>query len=250
MKKEILLIGESCRDVFIYCKCNRICPDIPVQVLNIVNQTENAGMAKNVEENLKAFTDNYDIITNDNWKLLTKTRYMHEESNHMFIRVDSDHSIIPKIKIEDIDLNYEIIMISDYDKGFISESDIEYICKNHNNVFIDTKKRLGEWIENARYIKINKKEFKNSEKYINERLLHKVINTRGSEGCYFNGKVYPVNISEIKDVSGAGDTFFASLVYNFLKTNDIESSIKYANECASYVVKFKGVTTIKNLFKL
>ena len=30
---DILVIGESCRDVFIYCDANRLCPDVPVPVL-------------------------------------------------------------------------------------------------------------------------------------------------------------------------------------------------------------------------
>jgi len=248
MKKDILLLGESCKDVFIYCKCNRICPDVPVPIISGLHQTENGGMAKNVEENLKVFTNNYDFITNNNWNLITKTRYMHEESNHMFIRIDTDHSIIPKIDIKSIDLNYKVIMISDYNKGYISESDIEYICNNHNNVFIDTKKHLGNWINKAKYIKINKQEFKLSKDFIEKNLLHKVINTRGSEGCYFNNINYPVEVSEVKDVSGAGDTFFSSLVFDYLKNNDIISAIKFANKCASYVVKFRGVTKVNNNF--
>ena len=42
--KDILVIGESCRDIFIYCDAPRLCPDIPVPVLNITNQTENVDL--------------------------------------------------------------------------------------------------------------------------------------------------------------------------------------------------------------
>ena len=46
--KKVLVIGESCRDVFIYCDALRLCPDVPVPVLNIKNEVDNPGMAKNV----------------------------------------------------------------------------------------------------------------------------------------------------------------------------------------------------------
>ena len=47
------------------------------------------------------------------------------------------------------------------------------------------------------------------------------------------------------DVSGAGDTFLAGLVYKYISNgNDIEKSIDYAQECATTVVQQAGVTTI------
>ena len=46
MNKDILIIGESCRDIFVYCDCTRLCPDIPVPALKVLHQKENEGMAK------------------------------------------------------------------------------------------------------------------------------------------------------------------------------------------------------------
>jgi len=143
-----------------------------------------------------------------------------------------------------IDYDYEIIVISDYDKGFLKKEDIEEICSKHSNVFIDTKKILGSWAEKARFIKINDFEYKNSENYITETLSNKIIHTVGSDGCEFCGVNYPVDKVEVKDVSGAGDTFMAGLVVKYFETKDIEESIKFANKCASKVVRQKGVTVI------
>ena len=42
--------------------------------------------------------------------------------------------------IKDIIHNYDIIIISDYNKGFLTEEDIEWITKHHDCVFIDTKR--------------------------------------------------------------------------------------------------------------
>jgi bifunctional ADP-heptose synthase (sugar kinase/adenylyltransferase) len=244
MNKKILIIGESCKDIFIYCSSNRLAPDIPVPVLNILYQTENPGMAKNVQRNVDKIFNHCDILTNNNWESITKTRYMHLDSNHMFIRVDSDHSKISKINLNDINFNYDLIAISDYNKGFLDEKDIEYICSKHENVFLDTKKKINNWASKAKIIKINNYEYNQSKNSMSKELLNKTIRTNGPEGCFFQDERYPVNKIQVKDSSGAGDTFFAGLIATYVKTNNIKESIKFANACASKVVQEKGVTTI------
>lgn len=240
--KKVLIIGESCRDIFVYCESNRLCPDVPVPVLNVIDQTENGGMAMNVKRNIEKYV-NCDIVTNSNWYDVTKTRYVHDKTNHMFLRVDSNDTI-KHIDIKKIKYDYELIVISDYDKGFLKEDDIEYICEHHDNVFIDTKKVLGRWVKKAKFIKINDNEYNKSKTFITKEFSDKIIHTKGGEGCEYLGKIYPVNPVEVKDVSGAGDSFLAALVVNFLKTNDIEEAIIFANKCASEVVKHRGVTMI------
>ena len=241
---KILVIGETCRDLFVYCDSNRLCPEAPVPVLNIVDQRENPGMAGNVRRNIESLSGKViDIATNKNWYEIAKTRYVHKESNHMFFRVDSTQSI-PRIDVKDLDFNYDLIVISDYNKGFLLEEDIEYICSQHPNVFIDTKKILGPWVKEAKFIKINDVEYRNSEKYLTEDIKKKIIHTMGGKGCEFNGKRYPTKKVEVKDLSGAGDTFMAGLVFKFVQTEDIGESIKFANVCASKVVAQKGVAVL------
>lgn len=244
MNKKILIIGESCKDIFVYCSSNRLAPDIPVPVLNILYETENPGMAKNVQRNIKKIYDNCDILTNENWQEITKTRYTHLESNHMFIRVDSDHNKISKVNLNGIDFNYDLIAISDYNKGFLTEKDIEYICNKHDNVFLDTKKKIGDWASKAKIIKINNYEYNQSKNSMSNLIMNKTIRTCGPEGCYFQGEQYPVKKIEVKDSSGAGDTFFAGLIVKYIQNNNIIEAIKFANICASKVVQEKGVSTI------
>ena len=242
--KKILVIGDSSRDIFVYCNALKLCPDFPVPALEVVNQTENPGMAANVQRNIKVLLDSCDIVTNNNWKEVTKTRYVHAQSNHMFFRVDTSH------KLDRIDLstvNYEdyyLIVISDYDKGFLTEDDINEICWHHANVFLDTKKILGVWCQHAHYIKINDFEYQNSKPYLVPEIEHRIIHTMGGEGCEYKGKRYPVNKVEVKDVSGAGDSFMAALVVEYCKTDDIIKSIEFANKCASEVVTHRGVSVL------
>lgn len=242
--KKILVIGESCRDIFVYCDAHRLCPDIPVPVLSVLRQTENEGMAKNVQRNIRGLINDCDIITNKDWFNITKTRYIHEYTNHMFIRIDSDHHI-PRIDVNTLDLDYELIVISDYNKGFLTEEDIEQICNLHNNVFIDTKKILGKWIEKAKYIKINNFEYKNSKNNITPIIYEKLIHTKGGDGCIFRDTLFSVKRVEVKDSSGAGDSFISGLVCKYLETNDITAAIVFANNCASEVVQHRGVTVIQ-----
>jgi D-beta-D-heptose 7-phosphate kinase/D-beta-D-heptose 1-phosphate adenosyltransferase len=241
--KDILVIGESCRDIFTYCDTTRLAPDIPVPILNIITQIENGGMAKNVQRNILNKINSCDIITNDNWINITKTRYVHEKTNHTFFRVDTPHDI-KRINLNEINYNYKIIVVSDYNKGFLSESDIETICDNHDLVFIDTKKILGNWASKAKFIKINDYEYQRTKNYISDKLKSKIIHTIGGDGCEYQGKQYKVKKVDVKDTSGAGDSFMAALVVNYLKNNDIDKAIKYANECASEVVKYRGVSLI------
>lgn len=241
--KQILVVGESCRDVFVYCDSFRLCPEAPVPVLNIIDQRENPGMAGNVRRNIESMSGKVDIHTNSNWYELTKTRYVHQETNHMFFRVDSTQKI-ERSDISKLDFDYDAIVISDYNKGFLTTEDISYICENHPNVFIDTKKTLGDWVNKAKFIKINDVEYKNSKPYLTKELSDKIIHTMGGLGCEYQGKRYPTKKVEVKDLSGAGDTFISAFVVKFLETDDVGESIKYANQCASKVVSQRGVSVI------
>lgn len=243
--KRILVIGESAYDVFIYCDAKRLAPDLPIPVLNIVSQTENPAMAGNLERNIKSLMSRCDIVTNKDWKKMKKTRYVHKDSNHTFFRVDT-HNSVKRVKIDKISLKeYDLVAISDYNKGFLTEEDIKYICDNHPNVFIDTKKVLGDFVKNAKFIKINNPEYERSKDNISIEIKNKIIVTKGESGAVFQGENYPVNKVDVKDVSGAGDSFFGALIVRYFETSDIKKSIKFANKLASEVVKSRGVSVIK-----
>jgi D-beta-D-heptose 7-phosphate kinase/D-beta-D-heptose 1-phosphate adenosyltransferase len=71
-----------------------------------------------------------------------------------------------------------------------------------------------------------------------------MIITKSDEGCEFKGITYPVEKVNIKDVSGAGDTFISGLVCEYVRSKDIFKAILFAQECATKVVQKKGVCTI------
>jgi D-beta-D-heptose 7-phosphate kinase/D-beta-D-heptose 1-phosphate adenosyltransferase len=244
---RILVIGDSCKDVFIYGDCSRLAPAAPVPVFVEKYRKTNKGMAGNVYENVLSLGVKCDIITNK--AEIIKTRYVEKKTNHMIVRVDSDEEKIDRIKDINIEAlqQYDAVIISDYNKGFLLEEDIQFIADNHELVFLDTKKLLGDWARNINFIKINEQEYERTRHLLvdKEWLDEKLIVTMGARGCIYNGNIYRVLQVEIKDLTGAGDSFLAALVYKFVKEADIISAIKYANECATRVVQQKGVNTIK-----
>lgn len=249
--KKILVIGDSCEDIYVYGSCDRLCPDAPVPVLVPKKTVTTGGMAKNVYNNIKSLYHHVDFVTNR--ETITKTRFVDIKTNQMFVRVDSEQSLVSRIddptslKLND----YEIVVISDYCKGFLDMEDIEYICKNHPNVFIDTKKILGSYCHKAKIIKINEFEYYNNVKaHLDMSLFfNNLIVTLGEAGCRYRHKIYSVEKVEIKDMTGAGDTFIASLAYKYMQTKDIDESILFANNCATLIVQQKGVNKIGDFLK-
>lgn len=241
----ILIIGESCLDIFHYGECHRLCPDAPVPVFKSVETVENGGMAMNVYNNVKSLNKNVEILTNKNWKSIKKTRFVETKSNHMFMRLDENDDSYGVLKLdEDYLSNFEAIIVSDYNKGFLTTEILERISNIHPLTFLDTKKILGEWSKNFTFIKINGVEYDKTKHTIDDKMLKKMIITQGQKGCLYNGEIFPVPPVEVKDVSGAGDTFISGLCQRYIEVRNIKESIVFANECATKVVQRRGVSSV------
>ena len=242
---KILVVGESCNDIFHYGTCNRLCPEAPVPVFNSCMLSSNGGMAMNVYHNLISLGADVQIVTNSNWEDITKTRFVDRRTNHMFMRLDENDTEYGTVELQAINFSsFDAVIVSDYNKGFLSTQDLEFISNNCELSFLDTKKRLGAWSDNFSFIKINNHEYERTLDTITENTRKNLIVTRGPYGCEYNGKNYKVNLVEVKDTSGAGDTFIASLCYKYCITKDIDESIKFANDCSTVVVQKMGVATV------
>ncbi len=243
---KVLVIGDSCLDEYIYCTTSRFCPDAPVPILKPESFVSTLGMAGNVVDNLEALGIEVELISNAN--KIKKTRYVDSKSNHMFFRIDEGEDDVFPIAQKSLDNinweDYSAVVISDYCKGFIDENTIKYISKHHPITFLDTKKQIGSWVEDITFIKINDVEYRYSEKFIDNNYKESLIITRGSNGAEYKGNTYPVKKVDVKDTSGAGDTFLSGLVGNYLETYNIVEAIKFANKCATQVVQKKGTAKI------
>ena len=244
--KKVLVIGDSCEDIFRYGTCDRLSPEAPVPIMKPTRTTGNGGMAINVFENLKALGIECDIVTNDIRPV--KTRYVDEVSNQMLLRVDEKDEI-KQINLElfkRIDFKkYDAVVVSDYNKGFLSEVDIWAITDHHDLVFLDTKKEIDNWVRGVEFIKINTKEF--NENWVKGfDFSGDLVTTQGKNGALLNfHEIFPIEHEhEVRDLSGAGDTFLAALVADYVNFHDIRKAIRFANRCAAWVVSQKGVAIV------
>jgi D-beta-D-heptose 7-phosphate kinase/D-beta-D-heptose 1-phosphate adenosyltransferase len=123
---KILVIGETCVDKFIYCNTERLSPEAPVPVLLPLKYIESPGMSGNVVRNISALNAKAKITHYHQDRIITKTRYVEEKSNHMFFRVDeNEYGPYDQFKFSDIkDEDFDIVIVSDYDKGYLSNRDI------------------------------------------------------------------------------------------------------------------------------
>jgi len=230
---KVLLIGDSCTDVYIYGDVNRINPEAPVPILEPKREERTEGMAWNVYNNLNALGVYVDMMTQD--EDITKTRYVHESSNQQILRLDEEPKVKPFDKLE-VENDYDALVISDYDKGFILQTQLFELCNWFNGpIFIDTKKSS---IPGNAFIKVNQSEY--------EKIAHtnftmgNMIITRGNEGAEYKGILYPAEKVKVFDVVGAGDTFLAALTYGYLKYGSIEEAIPLANRAAAIAVSHTG----------
>lgn len=233
-KFKVLLVGDYCTDEYIIGTCDRLSPEAPVPVIRIVESYTGPGMAGNVKANLDMLGTDVDFVTAE--AVITKTRYIDQRSRQHLLRVDLE----PKIskwdrKIPQDLTNYDCLIISDYNKGFLSYEDIEYLIQNYKGpIFIDSKKPdLSRF--NGAFIKINELENRNKTSSNSNMIV-----TLGSRGAMYGNKIFPTKSVEVVDVCGCGDTFLAALSYQYLMTKSINEAIIFANKASSITVQKEG----------
>lgn len=245
MSVKVLVIGEICTDKFVYCDIKRLSPEAPVPVLNPIETVKNQGMAGNTIANLKALVPKYYTMLLGQNETITKTRYVEKKSNHMFFRVDEGEDKITPFKwslmVDTMLGEADIVVVSDYNKGFLTNSDLKEIARKSKLSILDSKRKLtDDIIEKFTFVKLNE-----SERLNNPNLtLDNIITTLGGDGAkYKNTHLPSPNPQQTIDVSGAGDTFTAAFIVKYFETKDVLSSINFANRKASEVVSKRGVVT-------
>lgn len=236
---NILLIGDNCKDTYVYGVVARLSPEAPVPVFQPHNEIELEGMAGNVARNLEALNCQ---VKFHHTEISEKRRLIDERSKQHLIRIDNDAKCTPILGsfIDITELNgYDAVVISDYNKGTVPTSLIEWVRQEYKGpVFIDTKKTdLAKF--NGCYIKINQLEKSLAKTLPNDEWL---IVTKGDNGADYLGHNFKPDVSDdVIDVCGAGDTFLAALVYRYLDTKDMRKAIVFANKAAGITVQHVGV---------
>ena len=254
---KVLVIGELCIDRFVYGEVSRMCPEAPVPVFNPIEIVENNGMAGNVVDNLNSLSDDIEVVHWHQTNTIEKIRFVEKKSNHMIVRVDEGESFpmdsfsfMSSRKRGTINES-DLVIISDYNKGFLTTSQIEQIANQGSLVLMDSKKKLSEdLIQEITFVKLNETEYENN-KDLADKYPEKFIITLGSNGAMFNGEIYPSsNPQDTIDVSGAGDTFISAFSLKYLSTGNIGESIEFANSACANVVNKKGVAVPDSSFRI
>lgn len=280
---NILVIGDVMLDHYLFGNVERISPEAPVPVVEVISEEYRLGGAANVANNLsslgvKAYIcgvvgdDNANSILSlklkenniENLNIITdkptiqKTRII--ASHQQLIRIDwEDKTPFLDFKkiIEKIPKHIDGIIISDYAKGIITKELAQYLVKHYDFVAADPKPSHKHFYENMTIITPNEKEAKEMSKEDDIISLGKNLKqelnlkylaiTLGPRGVAFfeDGAIhtYEATAKEVYDVTGAGDTFMAVLVSSLLAGAKTDEACMLANIAAGIVVSKIGSAT-------
>lgn len=303
---RILVIGDLMIDKYLWGECNRVSPEAPVQVINVKKETKVLGGAGNVVNNLVSLGSKVDVLSviggceiSDELidlfkKINIRTKYLIVQKNRVTskkTRIISSHQQVIRYDIEsDEDINkesekkltdlcksiiqnFELVILSDYGKGVITNYVAEEVIKIANSfkikVIVDPKGSDYSKYTSAYLLTPNKKEAseatginisdekstKNALVCLKESFKLKTsLITLSEDGiAVFDDhfKFYPTVAKEVFDVTGAGDTVISALGFALATNQDIDSAVYLANLAAGVVVGKIGsaTTTFEELIR-
>lgn len=301
--KKILVIGDAMLDRYSFGDVGRISPEAPIPVFKEKGEERmSPGGAANVAVNLAAIgvgtylcavtgadddgnnlkrllcdlkVDTSLIFEDDTRVTTRKLRYM-GPNNQQMLRVDSeDDSDLPKNAqdaifkmISDKISHFDLVLISDYAKGLLTDDLTGRVIKLANEkmipVFVDVKGSNPDKYKGATLIKPNRKELAElsgrsadttEEAVEAARFLctyvgcKYVLATLGAEGMLLVNKTGLISqiksvANEVFDVTGAGDTSVAYLAAEYAMGSTIEEAMNIANIAAGIQVSRVGTSVI------
>ena len=282
---KILLIGDFMIDHYIMGTSNRISPEAPVPVVTLEEEYSIPGGAGNVAMNLSAMGANVicvGVVGDDSWgkKLLSileneginieNIEIIDKHPTTLKQRIYSDNKQVARLDTEkimdwqssyNIEQDYDIIILSDYNKGVLNN--LWFNINDFENVIVDPKKDSFSHYKGSTIITPNLNELHKASnvdikdndsivnvcnKLIKENSFEYIVVKKGNQGVTIVGrdnfvKHIEAHHVENPDVTGAGDTVIAALSIAYAKTNDIEFSAEFANAAAAIVVGKTGTAT-------
>lgn len=296
---KVLIIGDVMLDKYYFGKVERISPEAPVPIVNIQKEESRLGGASNVAHNIaclggqpllcgcvghdffgreiERLSHQRNIKTyllRNNYPTITKARII--GGKQQIVRVDyedknqlKDHE--KKQLTDTIELclpEYDILVISDYGKGLVSEDLCHYLIqlahRYKKKIIVDPKGKDWKKYTGADIVTPNVKELSdivgynvpNTDRAIEEAAreaieanqLSSLLVTRSEKGMSLIGPYSPIHLpthsEEVFDVSGAGDTVVATLSICLAAGFDMIKAMHTANIAAGIVVKKIGTATL------
>ena len=210
------------------------------------------------------------VSVQDDRPTIIKHRFIAMGYNQQLLRVDrEERNPISKKYAQQLarhikKINPDLIIVSDYGKGLITSELMKELNKYKSRMIVDPKPKNIDLYKDVLLIKPNLKEasailgrtIENTDREVEragKELLKKykanIVITRGEKGATLikKDKVYNFEAlaREVHDVSGAGDTFIATIGYGLLNKQSLEEAVDLANKAASIVVGKLGTVAIK-----
>lgn len=297
--KRILVIGDVMIDIYIQGTANRLSPEAPCVVLNnckppvyklggasnvayqlsennhvsLCGGIGNDFLSRELLELTQKENINVDYLVKEDVNTTTKTRYL-SESNHQLLRVDDDsiftidERVISQLCFDISNSCYDVVVLSDYNKGVLTDSLCNAIidCCNKANIptIVDIKCAPYNKFQCATLIKGNEKEITNlalslgiaetnpTEILTNIATLLKckyVVMTKGKNGIagYSKSDGYieiPGTDIPIHDVTGAGDVVTSCLALLIANNVKFEEMLRLSNKAAQCKVSQLGTSRV------
>lgn len=292
---KVLVVGDIMLDQYIYGDTNRISPEAPVPVVKKLDHENKPGGAGNVALNIKKLGAEVSLLgmcgDDPEASILQDYLEKHDIKSHLIrielptikkTRVLSKHQQLLRIDTEisytDIDhtallntfnqliLNYDAVLLSDYAKGTLSPILPQLIDISRSNnivVLVDPKESDLSAYKNANWITPNLKEFlagsssddsdaeleSRASQLISENNFDGILLTRSEKGMSLYSKQIqsvnlPTQVREVFDVTGAGDTVISVLATGLAIAADMPSIMKLANIAAGIVVGKMGAAYV------
>ena len=139
---KVLVIGDVILDKYLYGTSKRISPEAPVPVVSFTEEKTSMGGAALVYENLKSL--GVDVtLCNTGQPNSVKTRVICD--GHYITRIDDDKqadgdAVLQIVKQSDFS-PYDIVILSDYNKGSLTQAEkiIKHINKFGCKIIVDPK---------------------------------------------------------------------------------------------------------------
>jgi D-beta-D-heptose 7-phosphate kinase/D-beta-D-heptose 1-phosphate adenosyltransferase len=297
---NILVVGDLMVDHYLYGDVDRVSPEAPVQVVDIKSEELLMGGAGNVINNLLGLGARVgvcSVIGDDSGGEFLQRRLGEKgvvkegltiqkdrrtskksriiSSHQQILRVDREDKCDISKKSEELILVrasiilefYDLVIISDYGKGVMSDTLTSGIIELANSkkipILVDPKGSDYSKYKRATLITPNKKEAElavgfaiNDNKTLKEALkilkdtldLNYSIITLSEDGiAMLEDEVItiPTVAKDVFDVTGAGDTVIAAIAVSLVQNRPIIDALEYANRAAAVAVSHVGCYAVQ-----
>lgn len=282
---RILVVGDIMLDKYVMGEVERISPEAPVPIVKVLEEYHTLGGCGNVVRNIREIGPKVDCLASigadrngqivideldkiniisklitDSKVTIVKERVIADERKIQMIRVDRE-CIAPIdhekaiAALEGHPLKYDIIVVSDYAKGMITNKLMKYLNKLDTRIIVDPKPQHKNIYGFPFMITPNEKELETmggaTELILNG--CRYVLETKGQRGMsiYDESQSWDIEAEpvEVYNVSGAGDTVVAVMAICISMGYSVVESATIANKCAGYVVTQSGTSVVpKNIF--